>query len=155
MAAWIVLIVKQSYKLIASLELAPWCVADSPYGPYGAIGTLVPHGYCTKYFNSNSNSRSMVFVPVLVPVLVIVPGLVLVRVRISANLKLVLWIFMFDMAIMMWIPKGRTRWCGNLKGLSHERGWVKTAKNLGASPFKRKPTIDTTFSQAHLARQSL
>jgi hypothetical protein len=41
------------------------------------------------------------------------------------------------------------------KGLSQERGQVKSAENLGASPFKREFLIDTTFSQIHLARLSL
>jgi hypothetical protein len=52
------------------------------------------------------------------------------------------------------IPKGPTRWRGNLKGLQHERGWLKSADNLGASPFKRDLSNDTTFSQTNLAGQS-
>jgi hypothetical protein len=59
------------------------------------------------------------------------------------------------MEIILSIPKGLTRRRGNLKGLSHEREWVKSAENLGASPFKRDLSIDTTFRQAHLAGQSL
>jgi hypothetical protein len=43
---------------------------------------------------------------------------------------------MVDTAIILSIPKGPTRWRGNLKGLSYERGWLKLANNLGASPFK-------------------
>ncbi len=39
----------------------------------------------------------------------------------------------------------------NLKGLSRERGWVKPAKNLGASFFRRDFISDTAFSQTHLA----
>jgi hypothetical protein len=35
------------------------------------------------------------------------------------------------------IPNGRTRWRGNLKGLSHDRGQVKSAENIGGSLFKR------------------
>jgi hypothetical protein len=62
---------------------------------------------------------------------------------------------MSDMVIMLLIPKDPTRWRGNLKGLPHERGWVKSAENLGASPFKRDLSFDTTFSQVHLAGQSL
>jgi hypothetical protein len=42
-----------------------------------------------------------------------------------------------------------------LKGLSLERRWTKSAENLGASPFKRDLSIDTTFSQTNLAGQSL
>jgi hypothetical protein len=38
------------------------------------------------------------------------------------------------------------RWHGNLKGLSYERGWLKPADNLSASPFKRDLSNDTTFS---------
>jgi hypothetical protein len=66
-----------------------------------------------------------------------------------------LWIFMADMAIILPIPKGPKRWRGNLKGLSYERGLLKLAENLGASPFKRDLSNDTTFSQTNLAGQSL
>ncbi len=62
---------------------------------------------------------------------------------------------MADMVIILSIPKGPTRWRGNLKGLSFERGWLKTADNLGASPFKRDLSSDTTFSLTNLAGQSL
>jgi hypothetical protein len=62
---------------------------------------------------------------------------------------------MADMAIILSISKGPTRWRGNLKGLSHERGWLKSAENLGAFPFKRDLSNDTTFSQRNLAGQSL
>jgi hypothetical protein len=41
------------------------------------------------------------------------------------------------MAIILSISKGPTRWRGNLKGLSYERGWLKSADNLGAFPCKR------------------
>jgi hypothetical protein len=34
-------------------------------------------------------------------------------------------------------PNGRTKWRGNLKGLSHDKGQVKTAENIGVSLFKR------------------
>jgi hypothetical protein len=53
------------------------------------------------------------------------------------------------------IPKDRRRWRGNLKGLLHESGRVKSAENLGAPPFKRDISNDTTFSQTNLAGQSL
>jgi hypothetical protein len=49
----------------------------------------------------------------------------------------------------------KSRWTVPLKGLSHERGWIKSAENLGASPFKSDLLIDTTFSQINLAGQSL
>ncbi len=62
---------------------------------------------------------------------------------------------MADTAIILSIPKGPTRWRGNLKGLSYERGWLKSADNLVASPFKRYISNDTTFSQTNLAGQSL
>jgi hypothetical protein len=32
-----------------------------------------------------------------------------------------------------------------LNGLSFERGWSKSAENLGASPFKRDVSNDTVF----------
>jgi hypothetical protein len=41
------------------------------------------------------------------------------------------------MAVILSIPKGCTRWCGNLKRLSHEKGRVKSAENLAAFPFQR------------------
>jgi hypothetical protein len=44
---------------------------------------------------------------------------------------------------------------GANKALSHERGWAKSAYNLSASPFKIDLLIDTTFSQIHLAEQSV
>jgi hypothetical protein len=56
---------------------------------------------------------------------------------------------MSDMALKLSTPKGRTRWRGNLKGLSHERGWIKPAENLLAPPFKRDPFIDIIFSQVN------
>jgi hypothetical protein len=49
------------------------------------------------------------------------------------------------MAIIQLISKARTRWRGNLKGLSLERGWTNSAENLGASPLKRDLSVDTTF----------
>jgi hypothetical protein len=62
---------------------------------------------------------------------------------------------MVDMAIILPIPKGPTRWRGNLKGLSYERGLLKSVENLGTSPFKRDLLNDTTFSETNLAGQSL
>jgi hypothetical protein len=62
---------------------------------------------------------------------------------------------MADMAIILSISKGPTRWRRNLKGLSYERGWLKSADNLGAFPFKRDLSNDTTFSETNLAGQSL
>ncbi len=62
---------------------------------------------------------------------------------------------MADMAIILPIPKGPMRWRGKLKGLSFERGWSKSADNLGASHFKKDLSNDTTFSQTNLAGQSL
>ncbi len=51
------------------------------------------------------------------------------------------------MAIILSIVKGPTRWCSNLKGLSYEKGHLNSSENLGASPFKRDLSIETTFSQ--------
>ncbi len=47
------------------------------------------------------------------------------------------------------------RWRWNLKGLSHERWWIKSAENLGATPYDRDLSIDITFSNTNLAGQSL
>jgi hypothetical protein len=59
------------------------------------------------------------------------------------------------MASIQLISKAHTRWRGNLKGLSLERGWTKSAENLGASSLKRDLSVDTIFSQRNLAGQSL
>jgi hypothetical protein len=59
------------------------------------------------------------------------------------------------MAIIQLISKALKRWRGNLKGLSLERGWTKSAENLSASPLKRGLSVDTTFGQTNLAGQSL
>jgi hypothetical protein len=59
------------------------------------------------------------------------------------------------MAIIQLISKARMRWRRNLKGLSHEKRWTKSAENLGASTLKRDLSVDTTFSQTNLAGQSL
>jgi hypothetical protein len=59
---------------------------------------------------------------------------------------MVLRILLSDIAIILSVPKLRRRWRRKLKDLSHERGWVKSAGNLGAFPFKRVLSIDTTFS---------
>jgi hypothetical protein len=64
-------------------------------------------------------------------------------------------IFLSDVAIIQLISKARMRWRGNLKGLSLERGWTKSAENLGASTVKRDLSVDITFSQTNLAGQSL
>jgi hypothetical protein len=58
-------------------------------------------------------------------------------------------------AIIQIISKAPMRWRGNLKGLSLERGWTKSAGNLGASTLKRDISVDTIFSQTNLAGQSL
>jgi hypothetical protein len=59
------------------------------------------------------------------------------------------------MAIIPLISKASTRWRRNLKGLSLERGWTKSAENIGASPLKRDLLVETTFSHTNLAGQSL
>jgi hypothetical protein len=59
------------------------------------------------------------------------------------------------MAIIQLISKAHTRWRENLKSLSLERGWTKSAENLGASTLKRDLSVDNTFSQVNLAGQSL
>jgi hypothetical protein len=66
-----------------------------------------------------------------------------------------LLIFLSDMAIIQLVSKARTRLRGKLKGLSLERGWTKSAENLGASILKTDLLVDTTFSQTNLAGQSL
>jgi hypothetical protein len=43
------------------------------------------------------------------------------------------------MAIIQLISKARMRWRGNLKGLSLERGWTKSAENLGRLSLKESP----------------
>ncbi len=43
----------------------------------------------------------------------------------------------------------------DLKNLSHESGWLKSAGNLGASPFKRDLSTDSIYRQIHLAGRSL
>jgi hypothetical protein len=78
-----------------------------------------------------------------------------VSVMCPCQLNTALRIFLSDMAIIPLISKARTRWRGNLKGLSLERGWKKSAENLGASPLKRVLSADTTFSHTNLAGQSL
>jgi hypothetical protein len=62
---------------------------------------------------------------------------------------------MYDMAIILLISKACTRWRRNLKGLFTREMVVKSAENLGASPFKRDLSNDTTSSQTNLAGQSL
>jgi hypothetical protein len=55
---------------------------------------------------------------------------------------------MSNMAIILSMPKGYRRRHGNFKGLSHERGWVKSVENLSDSPFKRDLSIDTTSAKS-------
>ncbi len=62
---------------------------------------------------------------------------------------------MSDMAIILSITKNLTMWRRNLKSLSDERGWVKSAENLSASPFQTNVSSDTIFSQVYVAGQSL
>ncbi len=38
-----------------------------------------------------------------------------------------------------------------LKGISFERGWVKSAENIGPFPLKRGFLINTTFNQSFLS----
>jgi hypothetical protein len=59
------------------------------------------------------------------------------------------------MAIIQLISKTRMKCRRNLKSLSLERGWTKSAENLGASFLKRDLLVDTTFNQTNLAGQSL
>ncbi len=68
------------------------------------------------------------------------------------------------MAISLSIPKGRTTWRGNLKGLSHERGWVKSEKKFGASPFKtyrmtllsaKSISLDSPFNSSTARKKKL
>ncbi len=150
----IVLIRKQHYKFSAQLELAPWCVIGNSYG---VIGTLALYVYLTKVFQFQFKFKFpvRVSVSVRVLVLVLVRILVCVLVRFLVKLNMALWMFLSDIEIMLSLPKGSTRWLRNLKGLSYERVWVKSAENLGASPLKTDLSIDTSFSQVHLAGQSL
>jgi hypothetical protein len=50
--------------------------------------------------------------------------------------------------------QGSYKVAGNLKDLSYERGWLKSADNLGASPFKRDLSNNTTFIETNLTEQS-
>jgi hypothetical protein len=58
------------------------------------------------------------------------------------------------MAIIQLSSKARPRRRGNLKGLSLEREWAKSAENFGASPLKRDLSVDTIFSHTNTAEQS-
>jgi hypothetical protein len=51
-----------------------------------------------------------------------------ISVYVSVSIKLNIF---SNMAIIQLISKALTRWCGNLKGPSVERGWTKSAENLG------------------------
>jgi hypothetical protein len=42
-------------------------------------------------------------------------------------------------------PKPCVRWRGTLKGAAHESEWPTSTESLGASPFERNLSIDTTF----------
>jgi hypothetical protein len=44
-----------------------------------------------------------------------------------------------QLEIILSYPKSCIRWRWNLKGLLLERGWIKSAKNLGTSTFNPKP----------------
>jgi hypothetical protein len=122
---------KRRYKFLAPLELAPWCNTGNPYG---AIGDLALYVYLTKVFHFQFQFQFQVHVIVrdlvLVLVLVLVFASVLVRilVRVRVKLNMALWMFLSDMAIILSIPKGPTRWRRSLKGLSHESIWVKSAE---------------------------
>jgi hypothetical protein len=45
------------------------------------------------------------------------------------------------MAVIWLFPNALARWHRNLRGLSHESRWVKSAENLYASPLKRYPFV--------------
>jgi hypothetical protein len=62
---------------------------------------------------------------------------------------------MTNIAFILSSPKAPKRWRGNLEGLLHERGLVKYAENLDASPFKRDLLNISAFRQTNLAGQSL
>jgi hypothetical protein len=59
------------------------------------------------------------------------------------------------MAVIWLFPNAPARWHRNLKGFSHESGWVKSAENLCASPLKRNNFVIKICSQTYLAGQSL
>ncbi len=155
MAVWIfflnkhviVLIGNWRYKLIALLELVPWCVTGNRYG---AIATIAAYGNPAKifqfrfrvhfhvYFHVRFRVRSMsvsMFVSVSVSVSVSVPVSVSVSVSVSKTasvymsvlfmcpyqLNTALQRYLSDMAIIQLISKACTWWCGNLKGFSLER----------------------------------
>ncbi len=72
-------------------------------------------------------------------------------VHLDVHISTALWIFVSDMAIILSIPEAYTEWLEKLKGLSHEKGLVKSAENISTSPFNEDQSIHTTFSQIHLA----
>ncbi len=117
---------KGRYKNIAPLEIAPWYFRGIPYG---AIGT----------------KKSPIPCPCLFPWPCPFPCIVSFHFVSMCFRCMALWIFLADTAIILSIPKGPMRWRGNLKGLSNKRGWLNSTENLGASPFKRDVSIDTTF----------
>jgi hypothetical protein len=76
--------------------------------------SIVQYVYLTKV------SLFRIHVLVRVLFLVLVPASALVHILVRVKLNMALWMFLSDMAIILSIPKGRTRWCRNLKDLSHE-----------------------------------
>jgi hypothetical protein len=149
----IVLIGKRRYKFVAVLELALCCVTSNLYVAIGTSAVCI--FYKSILIPIPGPFHVIVLFHVLVLVCVLVRVLCLCPYPVRDKVNMALWIFLSDMAIILSIPKGRKRWCGNLKGLSHERVWVKSVENLSDSPFKRDLLIDTTFSKVHLAGQSL
>ncbi len=52
-----------------------------------------------------------------------------------------------DVAIIQLISKARTRWRGNLKGLSRERGWTETYRLIPHSA--KKISLDSPFKKVY------
>jgi hypothetical protein len=115
--------------------------------------------YCAVLYLAKAfQFRVRVFVCVLVCAIsidVLFHILFHVRVPVHVNLITALRVFMSDMAIILSIPKAPTRRHRNLQGLQHERAWVNSAENLGASPFQTNLSTDTNFSHMYLAGESL
>ncbi len=152
---------KGRYKSIAPLEIAPWYFRGIPYC---ARGTITPNAILSKSS------------PMPCPCPHPCPCLCLCIVSFGFSFHVHLHFhfrFCFHVHFMLFHFKyGAMNICGrhgnyivkfqgseevglNLKGLSYERGWLKSAYNLGASPFKRDLSNDTTFSQTDIAGQSL
>jgi hypothetical protein len=148
-----VFIVKGCYKYgncaVIFQRQSVWCY----------IGTIAPYEIHSK----SSSIPCPCMWPGPCPCLCIVSFCFLFHIRfrfhvhfhVCFNINMALGMFISNMAIILLIPKGPTRCCGKLKGLLVERGWLKSADNLGASPFKRDLLNDTTFSQTNLDGQSL